>query len=106
MTSNVNRYLIFQLLSQSDILNCQHSLQDLTGNVFAQKATLWVLYGRPAMASLYSQLLLHSEAQDFNAEATCAAVCHLAMQFMAFVSLFYYFLKICALLICIYRAIK
>ncbi|XP_065340028.1 anaphase-promoting complex subunit 5 [Cloeon dipterum] len=75
---------IFELLSQSEVLNCQHSLQDLTSNVFAQKASLWTIYGRPAMASLYAQLLLHSEAQDHNPEATCAAVCHLAMQFMAF----------------------
>ncbi|XP_059470008.1 anaphase-promoting complex subunit 5 [Neocloeon triangulifer] len=81
---NMSPEKIFELLSQSDILNCQHSLQDLVGNAFAQKASLWIMYGRPAMASLYSQLLLHSEAQDLNPEATCAAVCHLAMQFMAF----------------------
>ncbi|KAF4517955.1 hypothetical protein B566_EDAN005322 [Ephemera danica] len=69
---------LYESMTKSDILNCQHSMLDLAANSYALKSTLWSLYGRPAMASLYSQLLLQSEVQDNNSEATCLALCQLA----------------------------
>ena len=39
------------------------------------------------MSGLYSQLLLHSEAQDNNAEATCLALCQVASKLFAEVGL-------------------
>lgn len=50
---------LFELLMKSEVINFQHSLNDLMANCIAQKAAVWALYGRNEIASLCSQLLLH-----------------------------------------------
>lgn len=50
---------LFELLMKSEVINFQHSLNDLMANCIAQKAAVWTLYGRNEIASLCSQLLLH-----------------------------------------------
>lgn len=53
-------------------------------NSYSQKSSLWALYGKTQMASLWSQLLLHlnsdnlSSGKVYNGEGTCQALCHIA----------------------------
>ena len=49
---------IFEGISRSDVINCQHSMLGLMATSFAQKAALWRMYGKPQMALLATQALL------------------------------------------------
>lgn len=77
---------------RSDVLNCQFSMMDLMAHSFTHKAALWSLYGKADMAALSSQLLLHldtSESQALNCysgEATCQAICNMAIRLTDLVS--------------------
>ncbi|KAG8222193.1 hypothetical protein J437_LFUL001285 [Ladona fulva] len=80
---------VFELLTESDGLNCQHSLGELTASSYAQKAALWNLYGKTEMASLSSQLLLLLNTKDDtpgspgnNTEGSCLALCNVANYFI------------------------
>ncbi|KAL1130731.1 hypothetical protein AAG570_011972 [Ranatra chinensis] len=50
---------IFELISKSDVLNCQYSMMDLLALSFAHKAALWSMYGRSDLALLAAQQLLY-----------------------------------------------
>lgn len=75
---------------KSDTLNCQNSMLELLANSFAQKAALWLLYGKMEMSSLSSQLLLRLHTPDpaqmphcgFSGESTCLALCCVANNFI------------------------
>lgn len=73
---------------KSDALNCQNSMFELLANSFAQKAALWLLYGKTEMSSLSSQLLLRLQTQDamphssYSSESTCLALCCVANAFI------------------------
>lgn len=73
---------------KSDALNCQNSMLELLANSFAQKAALWLLYGKMEMCSLSSQLLLRLNTTDamphsgFSGESTCLALCCVANVFI------------------------
>ncbi|KAK9500422.1 hypothetical protein O3M35_001692 [Rhynocoris fuscipes] len=55
---------IFEMLSRSDMLNCQHSMADLMATSLCLRSALWALYGRSELACLYSQQLLHLDTSD------------------------------------------
>lgn len=55
---------IFEVLSQSDILNCQHSMSDLMASGLSLRSAFWSLYGRTELACLYAQQLLHLDTSD------------------------------------------
>ncbi|XP_076316414.1 anaphase promoting complex subunit 5 ida isoform X1 [Tachypleus tridentatus] len=55
---------VFELMMKSDILNCQHSMTELLGSAYSQRAALWTLYGNSCMANLSSQLLLNLNTTD------------------------------------------
>lgn len=82
--------LVFEVLMKSDALNCQNSMLELLANSFAQKAALWLLYGKMEMSSLSSQLLLRLHTPDaalmphcgFSGESTCLALCCVANNFI------------------------
>lgn len=86
--SSDNPAHIFDLEMKSDILNCQHSMTELMGSAYAQRAALWTYYGNNCMASLVSQLLLHLNTSDpirggvyHIGEGTCLAIRNLAQSF-------------------------
>lgn len=69
---------------KSDIMNCQNMYRDLMSNSYSLKASLWSLYGKTQMSSLWSQLLLHLNSDNvtsgklYNGEGSCQALCHIA----------------------------
>lgn len=74
---------LFELLMKSEVINFQHSLNDLMANCIAQKAAVWTLYGKNEIASLCSQLLLHvvrthskreNDSME-NGEGVCHSLC-------------------------------
>lgn len=75
---------IFQTLAKSDMINCQHNYKDLISNNYSMKSSLWQLYGKTEMSSLWSQLLLFqnmdsiSASKAFYGEGFCLAVCNIA----------------------------
>ncbi|KAJ8948335.1 hypothetical protein NQ318_019320 [Aromia moschata] len=77
-------YAIFETLAKSDMINCQHNYKDLISNNYAMKSSLWQLYGKTEMSSLWSQLLLYlnidssSPSKAFYGEGFCLAVCNIA----------------------------
>ncbi|XP_072399918.1 anaphase-promoting complex subunit 5 isoform X1 [Diabrotica undecimpunctata] len=81
-------YAIFETLGRSDMLNCQHNYKDLTSNNYAMKASLWQLYGKNEMCSLWSQLLLYQNmdsltpSKGYYGEGFCLAVCNIANNLM------------------------
>ncbi|GAB6021976.1 hypothetical protein CHUAL_006136 [Chamberlinius hualienensis] len=79
---------VFEFLRKCDILNCQHSILDLTTQSFAQRAGLWNMYGKRKLVALSTQLLLHLNATDPSCSGTylcgeslCLAFCHMAQAF-------------------------
>ncbi|KAK3923376.1 Anaphase-promoting complex subunit 5 [Frankliniella fusca] len=80
--------LVFEVLMKSDTLNCQNSVLELLANSFAQKAALWLLYGKTEMSLLSSQLLLRLYTLDamphsgYSGESTCLALCCVANAFI------------------------
>ncbi|XP_071450203.1 anaphase-promoting complex subunit 5 [Hetaerina americana] len=80
---------VFELVTESDVLNCQHSMGDLAASSYALKAALWNLYGKTEMASLNSQLLLLLNTNDEtpglvggNSEGLCLAICNVTHYFI------------------------
>ncbi|XP_056636653.1 anaphase-promoting complex subunit 5 [Diorhabda sublineata] len=77
-------YAIFETLAKSDMINCQHNYKDLISNNYSMKSSLWQLYGKTEMSSLWSQLLLYqnmdslSPGKAFYGEGYCLAVCNIA----------------------------
>jgi hypothetical protein len=73
---------LFERLSLSDAVNCQHSMSHLTAVSLAQRSALWALYGRRELCSLYSQLVLHLNMRERGVchagEPECMALCQLA----------------------------
>lgn len=66
------------------MINCQHNYKDLISNNYSMKSSLWQLYGKTDMSSLWSQLLLFqnmdsiSASKAFYGEGFCLAVCNIA----------------------------
>ena len=50
---------IMEILTRSDILNCQHSIIELVTSSYSQKSAFWSMFGRSHMCSIVSQLLLN-----------------------------------------------
>ncbi|XP_026272663.1 anaphase-promoting complex subunit 5 [Frankliniella occidentalis] len=79
--------IVFEILMKSDTLN-QNSVLELLANSFAQKAALWLLYGKMEMSLLASQLLLCLYTLDampnsgYSGESTCLALCCVANAFV------------------------
>ncbi len=76
---------VMDLLSKSDLLNCQHSIIELIMNSYAQKASFWSMYGRTNISFLVSQLLLNLDTSDpvrdglhVASEATAIALANVA----------------------------
>lgn len=71
-------------MTKSDLLNGQHTHDDLISSSFVQKAGLWSFYGKTEMSSLWSQLLLYRNTETFtsnkiySAEGYCQAACNVA----------------------------
>ena len=51
------------------MLACQHSLVDLVVTAYAQKTSLWAMYGRSRMSAVTAQLLLLMDTADRNSGA-------------------------------------
>lgn len=50
---------VMEILTRSDILNCQHSMIELVTSSYSQKSAFWSMYGRSHMTATVSQLLLN-----------------------------------------------
>merc|ERR1712240_603536 len=50
--------VVLELLTRSDVLNCQHSIAELQAMSYMCKASAWTQYGRPGLACTLAQLLL------------------------------------------------
>lgn len=55
---------VMDILTKSDLLNCQHSMTELITATYTEKAALWTLYGRNIMSATVSQLLLNLDTSD------------------------------------------
>ena len=51
--------VVMDILTRSDMLNCQHSITELVTSSYSQKSAFWSMYGRSHMSSTLSQLLLN-----------------------------------------------
>ena len=76
---------VIEMLSRSDVLNCQHSIVELVTSSYSQKASLWTLYGKTHVSCVVSQLLLHLDTSDrtrdgifVTSEATAISLSNLA----------------------------
>lgn len=84
MAECLNIPILFQTLVKSDMINCQHNYKDLISNNYSMKSSLWQLYGKTEMSSLWSQLLLYqnmdsiSASKAFYGEGFCLAICNIA----------------------------
>ncbi|XP_060520382.1 anaphase-promoting complex subunit 5 [Cylas formicarius] len=56
---SVQPSVIFETFTKSDMLNCQNNYKDLIFNNNVMKASLWQLYGKTEMCSLWSQMVLY-----------------------------------------------
>ncbi|XP_050302201.1 anaphase-promoting complex subunit 5 [Anthonomus grandis grandis] len=80
--------VIFETLTKSDMLNCQHNYKDLIFNNNAMKASLWRLYGKTDMCSLWSQVLLYlnidteTQTSAHYGEGYLQAICNVAMDML------------------------
>ncbi|XP_023229697.1 anaphase-promoting complex subunit 5-like isoform X1 [Centruroides sculpturatus] len=86
--SSTNPAHVFEVMMKSDILNCQHSMTELMGSSYSQRAALWTLYGNSLMSVLISQLLLHLNISDpirggvyHIGKGTCLALCNIAKMY-------------------------
>jgi anaphase-promoting complex subunit 5 len=85
---------IMDILTRSDMLNCQHSIIELVTSSYSQKSAFWSMYGRSHMSSMVSQLLLNldnsgsraigskrgSDAVYATGEATAISIANLIRQ--------------------------
>jgi len=81
---------VLDLLTRSDVLNCQHSIAELQAVSYMCKATAWGQYGRPGLACTLSQLLLQTNTADpsragnhYTGEPTAIALCTTALKLEA-----------------------
>ncbi|XP_071820415.1 anaphase-promoting complex subunit 5-like [Apostichopus japonicus] len=83
----VKPFEIFEYLSRSDALNCQHQQQQLVSVSQAQQSSLWNIYGYRFMSSLCDHFLLNSVTSEPSrsssnqipdTESFCLTVCHQA----------------------------
>ena len=69
---------------RSEITNNQQGHNDLISYSYAQKASMWLLYGKVEMSNLWSQLLVNLHPSDdylnraHYGEVTCQTVCNFA----------------------------
>ncbi|KAF7285981.1 hypothetical protein GWI33_008285 [Rhynchophorus ferrugineus] len=87
--TSVKPSVIFETLTKSDMLNCQHNYKDLIFNNSTMKAALWRLYGKTEMNSLWSQTLLYLNIDSNNTPTTAhygegylQAVCNIALNML------------------------
>jgi anaphase-promoting complex subunit 5 len=55
---------VMDILSKSDLLNCQHSMIELILTSYAQKSAFWTMYGRSHLSCITSQLLLNLDTSE------------------------------------------
>lgn len=85
---SVKPSVIFETLTKSDMLNCQHNYKDLIFNNNTMKAALWRLYGKTEMCSLWSQMLLYLNIDTVThtaahyGEGYLQAICNTALNMM------------------------
>jgi len=79
--------VVLELLTRSDVLNCQHSIAELQAVSFMCKAGAWTQYGRPGLACTLAQLLLQLNTADparggnnYSGEPTAIALCSVAIR--------------------------
>jgi len=79
--------VVLELLTRSDVLNCQHSIAELQAMSFMCKAGAWTQYGRPGLACTLAQLLLQLNTADparagnnYSGEPTAIALCSVAIR--------------------------
>ncbi|GFQ73187.1 anaphase-promoting complex subunit 5 [Trichonephila clavata] len=79
---------IFELLTKSDIQNCQHSMTDMLGSAISLRAGLWGHYGFSSLQLLFSEVLLYLKTSDSMrgniyhiGEGVCLALRNLALEF-------------------------
>ncbi|XP_037914356.1 anaphase-promoting complex subunit 5 [Hermetia illucens] len=81
--SGYKPHTIFEILLKSDDLNCRNTISELAISAVAERASIWSLYGKNEIGSLYSQLLLRLyqiwTPENGNNEAICQALCLLAL---------------------------
>lgn len=84
----VTTSVLLQTLTKGDIINCQHNHEDLISNSYTEKSSLWLLFGKTEMSSLWSQLFLYLNTDSFPAgksyydEGFCQAICNIANLFL------------------------
>jgi len=78
---------VLELLTRSDVLNCQHSIAELQAMSFMTKAGAWTQYGRPGLGCTLAQLLLQLNTADparggnnYSGEPTAIALCCVAVR--------------------------
>jgi len=79
--------VVLELLTRSDVLNCQHSIAELQAMSYTCKAGAWTQYGRPGLACTLAQLLLQLNTADparggnnYSGEPTAIALCCVAIR--------------------------
>ncbi|KAL1501123.1 hypothetical protein ABEB36_006508 [Hypothenemus hampei] len=86
--TSVKPSVIFETLTKSDMLNCQHNYKDLIFNNNAMKSSLWRLYGKTDMCSLWSQVLLYlnidtvTQTAAHYGEGYLQAICNVALNLL------------------------
>ena len=78
---------VLELLTRSDVLNCQHSIAELQAVSYMCKAAAWGQYGRPGLAASLAQLLLQTNTADparagnhYSGEPTAIALATVALR--------------------------
>ena len=81
---------VLELLTRSDVLNCQHSIAELQAVSYMCKAAAWDQYGRPGLAASLAQLLLQTNTADparagnhYSGEPTAIALTTVALRLEA-----------------------
>ncbi|XP_055939873.1 anaphase-promoting complex subunit 5-like [Argiope bruennichi] len=79
---------VFELLTKSDIQNCQHSMTDMLGSAISLRAGLWGHYGFSFLQLLFSEILLYMKTADpmrggvyHIGEGICLALRNLALEY-------------------------
>lgn len=84
----MSKFCKLQTLTKSDMLNCQHNYKDLIFNNDIMKSSLWRLYGKTHMCSLWAQVLLYlnidtvTQTAAYYGEGYLQAVCSLAFNLL------------------------
>lgn len=82
------KVFLLQTLTKSDMLNCQHNYKDLIFNNDIMKSSLWRLYGKTHMCSLWAQVLLYlnidtvTQTAAYYGTGYLQAVCSLAFNLL------------------------